>query len=237
MHSDINLGPVRVVFGGVDFGNMVLKFGKHDEVLSRHQRLMDMFPDKLIADMRTKGTDGLVDTKDIHLEEKWNGINCDCLITEDPKVCLALFPSDCIPLIIYSVTTDLKAIVHCGHRGIKLGLIGKTLDYILNKKGSALTDLRFYIGPSINKESYFFPEIFEEQKNSLRWKPYIEFRDDNYHIDLKGFTVSELLEFGVNKNSIIDSGINSFDKQYFSHRRSVLTGEPEGRNLVLVTSN
>lgn len=237
MHSDINLGPIQVVYGGVDFGNMATKYGDYDQVWQTRQKLIDMFPGKRIVKILAKGRDGLVDTNDLKNQRQWTEVACDILISEDPKLCLAIFPSDCVPLIIYSTKTNLKAIVHCGHKGIRLGIVDKSMDYILNQLKYHTSDLRFYIGPAIDQKSYFFSDIDEHQKKSEKWKPYIKFIDGNFHIDLVGYVVSELLKIGISKDQIINSGINSYDKQYFSHRRSVLTGEPEGRNLLAVASN
>ncbi len=236
MYDKIILGSVKIIYAGKQFGNIDTRFSPEQAIAKQNQQIEDIVGKKYFAVMKAAGSDGMVDLSETRLNSGWNVIPADAVISEDDNVCLTLFPADCIPLVIYSVKTKLRALVHIGHNGAELGIQTKVLTYLLKEKNQKLSDLRFYLGPSITKDSYFFPDINQSQKDSVSWQPYLEFKNSNYYIDLQGFVINKLRKAGVTLSQITNSGINSYDEKYFSHRRSVRTGEAEGRNLFAVST-
>jgi copper oxidase (laccase) domain-containing protein len=234
MYDTINLGPVKVIYGGKKFGNMDFRFDSNARVSTRRKQLEQDFPGLLFVEIKASGGDTFVDLSKVEDLENWQTIPGDGIICDDQKTCITLFPADCIPLVIYSTKSNTRAIIHIGHNGAETGIHLKALRYLLDEKKQNLDDLRFFIGPSISKESYFFKEIHTSQKESEDWQPFISFEDGNYHIDLQGFVTAELCKYGVLQENIKDIGIDTFNTDYFSHRRGVITGENEGRNLFVM---
>ena len=85
-----------------------------------------------------------------------------------------------------------------------------------------------YFGPSISANSYAFPN--PAQKNMVDWKEYIRFENNLYYIDLVGYIINDIKNFGINETRIINNNIDTAtNKNYFSHYRSVHQGIPEAR--------
>src|SRR5674476_571114 len=101
MYSDINLGQVRVVYAGTAWGNMDTRFEAKDKVMLRRDHLQRMFFGRPIVNIHASGGDKLVDLMKVKLTGDWTSVECDGLISDNPELCLTLFPADCIPLIIY----------------------------------------------------------------------------------------------------------------------------------------
>lgn len=235
MYTELDLYFLRIIYGGKDFGNMDFRFEDKQLVIDRRNRLETFFPGSSFVMMNAEGKDSIIDLGN-QRPENWSMVRGDGLLTDRTDIVLALFPADCIPLVIYSVDSNFKALIHIGHTGASLGIHLKAIDYLIRQKNQNISSLRFYIGPSIRQKSYFFESIDESQKNSTDWKQYIDFKDSRYYIDLQGFVVNQLTKVGVFETHITDSKIDTFGNEYFSHRRSVLKVENEGRNLFVVGS-
>lgn len=154
-------------------------------------------------------------------------IEADAVISSLPQFFVATAFADCIPLVFYDKKKQLFGFAHLGWRSIALHLQSKLVDAMV-EMGCCLTDLEIYLGPSIHKESYGLQEV--SQRENPLWKPYITFKDGLYYLDLQGYVIDSLKEKGIVEEQLHvapeDTGV---DTQYFSHYRSVHTGEIEGR--------
>ncbi|MEI7838238.1 MAG: polyphenol oxidase family protein [bacterium] len=235
MINEIILMPIQIKFAGKEFGNMAFKYGDRQEVQSRRDKIESLYSESTLLGMDTSGGNKLLDLDTINTDLSWNWFECDGLFTNNPRVCLVLLPADCIPLVIYSVKNNNLGLIHVSHKNAKTGIHIKALQHMISARNENIDDLRFYIGPSISKESYYFKDIEQEQKNSAEWQPFIDNYDGNYHIDLKGFVVQQLINCDVEPSSITNSNINTYGDEYYSHRQSVLEKTQEGRNLFAVS--
>jgi len=238
MHEVINLNNIKITYAGKAFGNMDYNYGAKEDVEKNHKKLIKIINSEFIADIRSMGGNTFIDLDQKNLKKHINFFQCDGLITSNKNVSLTLFPADCIPLVVYSLESNLKALLHVGRRGAEAGLIEKALDYIIKNKKESVENLRFYFGPSISKDSYFFRDIDAGQKESLSWRNYISKKNGNYHVDLVGYTANRLKQIGVKTEQIKYSEINVAhpESSYFSHVRSSRNSETEGRNLFAVES-
>ena len=236
MHKVIKLDNIRITYAGKAFGNMDYNYGSKKEVEKNHKKLIEIIESKYVADIRSKSGNTFVDLDTEKLEKHINFFACDGLITCNADIAFTLFPADCIPLVVYSLETNLKALLHVGRRGAEAGLIENAIGYISTTKHEKIENLRFYFGPSISKDSYYFEKVDSNQLQSAEWKQYIENKNGHYYIDLIGFTGHRLEQMGVKPKHIKYSEINvaHSESNYFSHVQSTRNGEPEGRNLSLI---
>ena len=234
MKQEINISSYKIMFSGKEFGNMDSRFNDKSIVEANRKKLEDYFNKSAFLGMSTSAENTLIDVDDSFLINSWNFLKCDGYFTSNKQNCLTLFPADCIPLVIYSVKNFNLGLVHIGHKNALTGIHKKALSHMLKDRHEEIKNLRFYIGPSIRKESYYFDDINEKQKKSDSWKPYIELINQKYHIDLQGFIISELVHLGVGEYQIEDSMIDTYGNNFFSHRRSLIENSPEGRNIFSV---
>lgn len=236
MIHEIHRLRLRILYSGKQAGNMDERFSSAGDIAKRREYLLDCIGAPFVVRMRASGGDTFVDLKDKSLINGWNEVAGDGLITDQKDLALVLLPADCIPLVIYSTTSSIRALVHVGRKGAELGVHKRVISYLAETYSQRLADLRLYIGPSIRPESYYFAQIEPRQQKDPRWSSFIQYKDGNYHIDMLSFVIEELLSMGFTQNQLeinrIDTGSNNI---YFSHSRSVRTGEAEGRNTFVVT--
>jgi purine-nucleoside/S-methyl-5'-thioadenosine phosphorylase / adenosine deaminase len=73
----------------------------------------------------------------------------DALVTVDPKVALAVYVADCVPVLVCDPKSRALAAVHAGWRGTVAGVLSAALGVLTESCGARPADLRVAIGPSI----------------------------------------------------------------------------------------
>ena len=161
------------------------------------------------------------------------GVAADSLITNEKGVYLFLLIADCIPMVLYDPVKKILALVHLGRLTTNLRLVDKTIRKMVEVFGVDPSNVIAYGGPSIGKNSYRL-DFFKEDKNE--WKDFVrQERDGKFWVDVAGHNRRQLLDMGVKENNIYTSSIDTFTSlEYFSHYRSVRTGEKEGRFATVV---
>lgn len=146
-------------------------------------------------------------------------VKVDGLITNKKGLYLFLLIADCLPIIIYDPVKKAIALVHAGWKGVDLDIAGKAILQFKSKFKSKPKDLIVGIGPFVHKESFIKEDPF--QKNDLRWRDFmVRIKGDMYEVDLVDFAKKQLIESGVLKENIFESGINTAkDGRFFSHVR------------------
>lgn len=87
---------------------------------------------------------------------------CDALITDDKSIVMGIFTADCMPVMICSKDAAIRAAVHAGWRGLKAGIIEKTINIFKEKFGINPQELKAYIGPHIQECCYEVSPDFEK---------------------------------------------------------------------------
>jgi YfiH family protein len=154
----------------------------------------------------------------------------DALITDKPGIGLAISIADCVPVFIYDFKNKLAAGVHSGWRSSSKNILYKTL-VKLNKEFNSLPEnLVVYVGPSIKQNNY---EVGKEVAD-LFDKKYVKHQDEKLFLDVTGFNYDVLIDFGVKKENIQQSGLCTFamDNILYSYRRD---GEKSGRSIGVIT--
>lgn len=215
-------------------GNVDVRFSS--DAFTNRQRILDELGIHNTAWMKAHGKLEFADITDAKNMPAWSEYNVDALITRPSSgIALALFPADCIPLVIGATKQDILLFIHVGRRNAEAGIVEKLYEYIRQTYGIKPQDTEVFVGPSIRQDSYYFKVIDDAQKKNTRWQHRLKHNSGKYHVDLLGFTIDRLLELGIKQSKILvsetDTGSN---KAYFSHARSVRTGEPEGRNMFII---
>jgi YfiH family protein len=220
----INNG-IKIGYSGKRLGNVNERFGGNAE--ANFAKFTAKFPGKTIYDMPAVGKDNIVDVDNLSPRQLWE-IPADGLVTRKPSALLVLKAADCIPLVFYVPGEKILALAHAGTSGAAMHLPAK----MLKELGRQPAEVHVYIGPHVSQKSYRFPDKDLTDKELDRsWDNYFTDEPDGLHIDLLGYVINELKNCGVKPENIEVSEVDTAaDKNYFSHRRHKITGEPTGRN-------
>ena len=171
----------------------------------------------------------------INIVDKYeNNLEGDALITETPKLGLAISTADCNNIYIYDKSKKIIAAVHSGWRGTEKRILEKTLHKLNIEFNSVPNDLIVYAAPSISQENY---EVGEEVANRFNEK-YLKKspkNKDKFLLDLKLANYDMLIEFKIPKENIQVSKMCSYNvKELQSFRRD---GNKSGRALGVIVMN
>jgi copper oxidase (laccase) domain-containing protein len=90
-------------------------------------------------------------------------------------------------------------------------------------------------GPAISKESYVFDS--DEGVDKKFWGSDFGLGNDKkYHVDIKNKFKKQAIYLGLSEKNISISKIDTYqDQNYYSHRKSMKTGEAEGRFAIIAS--
>lgn len=152
----------------------------------------------------------------------------DGLITGDPAVVLAVHAADCVPLLLADPRRGVVAAVHAGWRGTAAGVATEAVRAMVDRFGSAASDLLAAIGPSIGPCCYEIdaPVIARLQ----RWVWWEDVVTPNprgrWQLDLRAANRRQLLDLGIaeGRMTTLDLCTSCRTDLFFSHRRDGTTG-------------
>lgn len=151
--------------------------------------------------------------------------NIDGLITNKKNIILASTNADCILFILFDPINKVIANIHSGWRGSLNTIIINTLTKMHENYNSNYQDIICCICPSIHKCCF---EVEKDVKNMFYNKfkylnnidNIIEKHNNKYHIDTILLNTTLMINLGLKKENIIDSGICSvcYSKYINSYR-------------------
>ena len=163
----------------------------------------------------------------------------DALITNIPKLPIAILTADCAPILIYDKQKKMIGAIHAGWKGAYKGIILKVINFMI-KKGCKKKNMIAVIGPCIAQKSYNVREDFKRKflKKNKRNKIFFKKRKKLIYFDLTKYIKSQ---FKLMKITNLDTiNIDTFPKKnnFFSARRSLhLNHDDYGRNISLIMIN
>lgn len=134
--------------------------------------------------------------------------DADIVITDDPRLAVAVQVADCVPLLIADRRTGAVAAAHAGWRGMAAGVAGAAVAALGRTFGSRPGDLVAAAGPSIGPCCY---EVGEEVRDAFRRAGLQEARVDRWfaigprgrpHLDLWRSVADQLEAAGVEPPAI-----------------------------------
>ena len=163
----------------------------------------------------------------------------DAVITNIPKLPIAILTADCAPILIYDKQKKMIAAIHAGWKGVYKGIISKVINFMI-KKGCEKKNMIAVIGPCIAQKSYNVREDFRRKflKKDKKNKVFFKKRKNLIFFNLLKFIKSQLKLMKIANLDTIN--IDTFPKKnnFFSARRSLhLKHDDYGRNISLIMIN
>ena len=160
--------------------------------------------------------------------------NTDAVITKLKDTVLCAMTADCVPVLIYEKNSNIIAAVHSGWKGCVRNITLKTIFKICEiGKLKDLSGFTVFIGPCICGNCY---EVGNEFAENIK-KTYTEFMSflsvkpgGKIYFNLKQSIIIPLINAGVIKNNIFDSGLCTYENPsiFFSHRKNNISGRIAG---------
>lgn len=171
-------------------------------------------------------------------------IRAEALVTTAPGIFFFLTIADCYPVALYDPAQGVLALAHISRAtsiyreqdGERVSpLLGRLVDFLQEKFGTEPGNLVAAIGPGISRASYLRQD-FAGGEGEPEWEPYLTRMPEGVCIDLMGFTRWVLGQKKLHAENIFAANLDTVtamlpdgSRQFFSHRGSTKTGEPEGR--------
>jgi YfiH family protein len=163
----------------------------------------------------------------------WGDVKADGIVTEDPRVVLAVRVADCCPVLLATADGRVVAAVHAGWRGVVSGVTVRAVKAIRERSGAEIVAA---IGPCISFEQF---EVGDEVAAEFRAafghaadvlvRPRGAQHPGKSLVDLKGALAVQLRAAGVHQIDIDPGCTVSEPELFFSHRRDAgVTGRMIG---------
>ena len=124
----------------------------------------------------------------------------DGLMTDECGRWIGIRTADCVPVLLADVRNRAVAAVHAGWRGTAEKIVRVAIDKMTDRYGTTPEDVRAAIGPCIARCCFEVgPEVGAEFPN--------EFQADPPSVDLVRANQRQLLEWGVNPESVEIAGL------------------------------
>lgn len=164
---------------------------------------------------------------------------CDALVSNTPKILLAVKTADCVPILIGDAKTGAFAAVHAGWRGTSASIVRRALDELKKLYSAEAEDLRAAIGPAANVCCYEvgaevigqFKERFSQADSLL-----VPTRDGHARIDLQKFNRDQLISAGLSPDRIHIAPFCTMERTdlFFSYRREKVLHGRVGRLMSVI---
>jgi len=210
-------------------GNMSATFGLEQAVDNREKFISSrgLDPDGLILTKQTHGNVFVkVDSSKLGLATtNTYSAKADAMVTDDPKVVLAVFTADCLPIFLYDENKKCSGIAHAGRKGTVAHIADEIVRALIKHFDSKPEDINVSFGPCIHLKHFdskpedinvsFGPCIhqchFEQQHPQDKDKideftklfpDAVEQRMGTYFFDLIKANSAQLINAGIQLNKI-----------------------------------
>lgn len=140
---------------------------------------------------------------------------------------LAVMVADCVPVVFVGATpagTPVLGVAHAGRPGVEKGVIAATVDKL---RSAGAENIGAWIGPSVCGNCYEVPEAMRAAVAAVEPAAHATTSWGTPALDLPAAVAAQLARLGV---AFTNRGVCTLEHQeFFSHRRAVRDGEPEGR--------
>ena len=164
---------------------------------------------------------------------------CDALVSNTPKILLAVKTADCVPILIGDSKTGAFAAVHAGWRGTSASIVVRAIEQLQKSYQTRSEVMRVAIGPAANACCYEvgaeviqrFKERFPES-NSL----FVPTREGHARIDLLKANRDQLVGVGVSPDRIHIAPFCTMEHTdlFFSYRREKQLSGRVGRLMSVI---
>ncbi len=152
----------------------------------------------------------------------------DALVTNTPRLALAVVTADCVPVLMADARAGVVAAVHAGRVGAQRGVVLRTVEAML-ALGAHADDISALLGPAVSGRNYEVPAAMADEVEAALPGSRTITAAGTSGLDLRAGIACQLRDFGVTSIDI-DPRCTVADSALFSHRR----GAPTGRLASLV---
>jgi len=210
--------------------NIVAAFsGRQYTAANRGEFLSELgFHDETLIRLKQEHTDTVAILKGNHpgvVHEP-----ADAALTDRRDMILSVLTADCIPVFL-AAGEGVVGIIHAGWRGLKKGIVKKTVQTALEQWGVSVSEIKIAFGPAIRKCCYNVSEEFEGYFPGYYFSLSKDERAGDAlargSLDLVGIAYSQLAAAGVAKAQVDDCGIctSCSNDRFYSVRRENKTSE------------
>lgn len=164
---------------------------------------------------------------------------CDALISNVPKILIAVKTADCVPVLLGDAKTGAFASVHAGWRGTSSSIVSAAIERLSAEYGTQAPDLRAAIGPAANVCCYEvgaevlsrFAERFPDAASLL-----VPTREGHARIDLQKANRDQLIRAGVTPARVHTAPFCTMERTdlFFSYRREKAIQGRVGRLMSVI---
>jgi YfiH family protein len=164
---------------------------------------------------------------------------CDALVSDTPRILLAVKTADCVPILIGDSTSGAFAAVHAGWRGTSTSIVRRAIEQLRQEYGARAADLRAAIGPAANVCCYevgsevinLFKERFPQSEHL-----FTPTREGHARIDLHQANGNQLINAGVLPERIHSAPLCTMDRNdlFFSYRHEKKLNGRVGRLMSVI---
>lgn len=233
-------GVLKFAYSKVVDGNMSYIYGDEVDVTAARREFLEGLKLKPSDSVIVQLEHGVVihevhgvDVGNLLSKKSQEKLMGDGLMTNTAGVVLFMIVADCIGAVIYDPINQAIALIHAGRKGVEQNILAKAVAKMTTSYGSKPDQLLLKTSPAISKESYVFDE--PDGIDLKFWGDDVKKAEDGkYHMDIKSKFKKQALELGLDGSNINICLVDTLsDANYFSHRRSMASGEPEGRFAVV----
>lgn len=164
---------------------------------------------------------------------------CDALVSNTPKILLAVKTADCVPVLIGDPKTGAFAAVHAGWRGTSQSIVARTIERLQKEYDTRAEDLRAAIGPAANDCCYEVgSEVIDLFKERFPQTDYLltPTRQGHARINLHRANRDQMALAGVSTDRIHIAPLCTMDRTdlFFSYRREKNIHGRVGRLLSVI---
>ncbi|MGL4388390.1 MAG: peptidoglycan editing factor PgeF [Brevinema sp.] len=188
-HNNIIAGTTLKEFGNFSPSNIFSEKEK-SETQERRQSLLKITGMTSIFVPHLIHTDCVLDVNKDDIRQP-----ADALITNQKNQLIGVTTADCIPIFIYDPQKKVVGIVHSGRKGVKLNIITRTIEKMMENYLSVPNHLYVHIGTHICRSCY---EVSSEILNEFNIDP--EGKEKGC-LDLEEIVIKNLKNIGVIKIS------------------------------------
>jgi len=150
----------------------------------------------------------------------------DALVTDRPRLALAVVVADCVPVLLADPYAGVVAAAHAGRRGAADGVLERTLA-AMAELGAETERVEVLLGPAICGEDYEVPAALRDEVEAVLPGSAATTRLGTPSLDLRAGLRRRLADLGIPRVDV-DARCTFEDDQLFSHRRAQPTGRLAG---------
>lgn len=218
-------GVSRPPYNSLNLGTSTLDFS-HNVDGNRHL-LAHAFggrPEQFVAVTQVHGVDLLVIDSPNPDYQHFQRLECDGIITNQPKIMIGVSVADCVPLLLLDPEQRVVAALHAGWKGSAGNIAGKAVAAMVSLFGSDPGKIIAAVGPSIKPCCYQIDtpvmEAFRCQGEAF--ERFAEPDGDSaWRLDMAAINVAQLRDAGLKGANIEVAAqcVSCNPQLFFSYRR------------------